>query len=132
MKSSNPSGSSGAGAASIDPFEAALTLGDVKGRSPWEDAWHRLLKNRAAVTSAIIMAVMILLVLIGPMLSPWDMDFTDWDHTNSPPSLENGHWFGTDAVGRDILVRTLEGGRISLLVGLVSTIVSLVIAPLLA
>jgi oligopeptide transport system permease protein len=111
----------------VDPFEAALTLGDVKGRSPWEDAWHRLLRNRAAVTSAVIMGLMILAVVFGPMLINWDMDFTDWDHTNSPPSLANGHWFGTDAVGRDILVRTLEGGRISLLVGFVSTLVSLII-----
>ncbi|NND44418.1 MAG: ABC transporter permease subunit [Xanthomonadales bacterium] len=104
-----------------------MELGDIKGRSPWEDAWHRLLKNRAAVTSAIIMAAMILVVIVGPWLSPWEADFTDWDHTSAPPSLESGHWFGTDAVGRDILVRTLEGGRISLLVGLVATLVSLVI-----
>ena len=111
----------------IDPFEAALGVRDVKGRSPWEDAWHRLLKNRAAVYSAFIMAFMILLVVFGPMLISWESDFTDWDHTSSPPGLESGHWFGTDAVGRDILVRTLEGGRISLLVGLVATIVSLLI-----
>lgn len=111
----------------IDPFEAALGVQDVKGRSPWEDAWHRLLKNRAAVYSAFIMAFMILLVVFGPMLISWESDFTDWDHTSSPPSFASGHWFGTDAVGRDILVRTLEGGRISLLVGLVATIVSLVI-----
>ena len=45
----------------------------------------------------------------------------------SPPSIESGHWLGTDSVGRDILVRTLDGGRISLLVGLVGTIVSLLI-----
>jgi len=111
----------------IDPFEAALGVSDVKGRSPWEDAWHRLLKNRAAVYSAFIMGFMILLVVLGPMLISWESDFTDWDNTSAPPSLESGHWFGTDAVGRDILVRTLEGGRISLLVGLVATIVSLVI-----
>jgi len=47
----------------IDPFEAALGVRDVKGRSPWEDAWHRLLKNRAAVHSAFVMAFMILLVM---------------------------------------------------------------------
>jgi oligopeptide transport system permease protein len=110
-----------------DPFEAAMELGDIRGRSPWEDAWHRLLKNRAAVVSALVMGVMILVVVFGPMLISWEGDFTDWDNTTSAPSLATGHWFGTDAVGRDILVRTLEGGRISLLVGLVATLVSLVI-----
>jgi len=111
----------------IDPFEAALSVRAVKGRSPWEDARYRLLKNRAAVYSAVIMGIMILLVLFGPMVISWESDFTDWDYTSSPPSLSSGHWFGTDAVGRDILVRTLEGGRISLLVGLVATLVSLII-----
>lgn len=111
----------------VDPFEAALGVTDIKGRSPWEDAKHRLLKNRAAVYSAYIMAVMFVLVVFGPMLVSWESDFTDWDYTSTPPSIESGHWLGTDPVGRDILVRTLEGGRISLLVGLVATIVSLVI-----
>jgi oligopeptide transport system permease protein len=110
-----------------DPFAAAMAEDDVRGRSLWVDAWHRLLKNRAAVISGIIMFVMLLVVIFGPMLSPWEGDFTDWDNTASPPSFETGHWFGTDAVGRDILVRTLEGGRVSLLVGLVATLVSLVI-----
>ena len=110
-----------------DVFAAAMVEKDVRGRSLWVDAWHRLLKNKAAVVSGIIMALMIVLVLVGPFLSPWEGDFTDWDHTSSPPSLQSGHWFGTDAVGRDILVRTLEGGRISLLVGLVATLVSLAI-----
>lgn len=110
-----------------DPFAAALEVSEVKGRSPWEHAWHRLLKNRAAIFSAYIMAGMLVLVLFGPMLVSWESDFTDWDYTSAPPSLASGHWFGTDAVGRDILVRTLEGGRISLLVGLVATLVSLLI-----
>lgn len=111
----------------VDPFEAALGVRRIKGRSPWEDAWHRLLKNRAAVYSAYIMAIMFLLVVFGPMLISWESDYTDWDYTSTPPSIESGHWLGTDSVGRDILVRTLEGGRISLLVGLVATIVSLLI-----
>jgi oligopeptide transport system permease protein len=110
-----------------DPFAAAMAVEDVPGRSLWVDAWHRLLKNRAAVVSGVIMVVLVLLVVFGPLLLPWAADFTDWDHTSTPPSLDTGHWFGTDAVGRDILVRTLEGGRISLLVGLVATLVSLVI-----
>jgi oligopeptide transport system permease protein len=110
-----------------DPFAEVFAEKDVKGRSLWVDAWQRLLKNKAALVSGIIMFIMLMLVIIGPMLLPWEADFTDWDNTSSPPSLETGHWFGTDAVGRDILVRTLEGGRISLLVGLVATLVSLVI-----
>ncbi|MEE8496624.1 MAG: ABC transporter permease subunit [Xanthomonadales bacterium] len=110
-----------------DLLAAAMREDDIRGRSLWVDAWHRLLKNRAAVVSGIIMATMLLLVLVGPVLSPWEGDFTDWDNTSSKPSLETGHWFGTDSVGRDILVRTLEGGRISLLVGLVATLVSLAI-----
>ena len=110
-----------------DPFAAAMAAVDVPGRSLWVDAWHRLLKNRAAVVSGVIMAVLVLLVVFGPVLLPWEADFTDWDHTSTAPSLATGHWFGTDAVGRDILVRTLEGGRISLLVGLVATLVSLAI-----
>jgi oligopeptide transport system permease protein len=111
----------------LDPFAAALEVKPIKGRSPWEDAWHRLLKNRAAVYSAFIMGFMFFLVVFGPMLISWDSGYTDWDHTSSPPSFSSGHWFGTDAIGRDIMVRTLEGGRISLLVGLVATIVSLLI-----
>ena len=82
----------------IDPFAAALEVSDVKGRSPWQDAWHRLLKNRAAVYSAFIMAAMFVMVVFGPMLISWEPDYTDWDHTSSPPSLSSGHWFGTDAV----------------------------------
>ena len=110
-----------------DPFAAAFAVSDVPGRSLWVDAWHRLLKNRAAVISGIIMICMLLAIVFGPMFLRWAPDFTDWDHTASPPSLQNAHWFGTDAVGRDILARTLQGGRISLLVGLVATLVSLVI-----
>src|SRR5210317_1355139 len=111
----------------VDPFEAALGVSDVKGRSPWQDAWHRLLKNRAAVYSSYIMLAMFLMVVFGPMLISWEPDFTDWDYTSTPPSFASGHWFGTDSVGRDIMVRTLEGGRVSLLIGLVATFVSILI-----
>ena len=73
------------------------------------------------------MAIVVLLTLAAPLLSPWDIDSTDWDNVATSPSLETAHYFGTDDVGRDIFVRTLYGGRISLLVGLSATMVSLVI-----
>lgn len=98
-----------------------------KGRSLWTDAALRLRKNRAAVTAAVILSIMTVLVITGPWLSPYDYDFTDWDKVLIPPDVTSGHLFGTDGIGRDIFVRTLIGGRISLLVGLVATVVSLVI-----
>ncbi len=100
---------------------------EVKGRSLWADAWRRLLGNRAAVTAAVILGLITLLVIFAPYLSPFEFDETDWDLISTPPSFENKHVFGTDAVGRDLFVRTLHGGRMSLLVGVVATVVSLII-----
>jgi len=113
--------------AARDAFDQALDTRTIRGRSLYVDAWHRLLKNKAAVTGLIVLIVIIALVSIGPMLIAWDHEIPDWDHYSTPPSLQTGHLFGTDALGRDLLVRTLIGGRISLLVGLVATLVSLII-----
>jgi len=113
--------------AGLDAFAQALDVPHVKGRSLWEDARHRLLKNRAAVFSLGLLLLMLVTVIVGPWLISWDADFTDWDNIYSAPSFASGHFFGTDAVGRDLFVRTLLGGRISLLVGLVATLVSLLI-----
>lgn len=110
-----------------DAFEQALDTRKVRRRSLYVDAWHRLLRNRAAVVALGILALMIVLVSFGPMLSQWDHEIPDWENYSSPPSLEQGHIFGTDALGRDLFVRTMIGGRISLLVGLVATLVSLLI-----
>jgi oligopeptide transport system permease protein len=104
------------------------TRGDDEAvRGLWSDAWAALRQNRAAMLSAWILAAMALLVLVGPALLPWSYEQTDWDHIAVGPSLAHGHWLGTDSLGRDLLVRTLWGGRISLLVALVATAVSLVI-----
>jgi oligopeptide transport system permease protein len=99
----------------------------IAGRSLWMDAWRTLRRNRAAVVSAIIIAVMAVLVIIGPLFSPYSYDFTDWGNLSVGPSFETGHIFGTDTLGRDLFVRTLFGGRISLMVGIVATLVSLLI-----
>jgi oligopeptide transport system permease protein len=103
----------------LDSFEL------VEGTSLWKDAWRRLLKNKLAVASAIILSIVLVAVVIGPLICPYTYDQTNPDAVYMPPSA--AHWFGTDQLGRDILVRTLVGGRISLLVGAVASIVSLVI-----
>ncbi len=106
---------------------ASVTEQTIAGRSLWMDAWRTLRRNRAAVVSAIIIAVMAVLVIIGPFFSPHSYDFTDWGNLSVGPSFETGHIFGTDTLGRDLFVRTLFGGRISLMVGIVATLVSLLI-----
>src|SRR5690606_28317385 len=104
---------------------AALeTAGAVEGRSLWQDAWRRLLRNRAAVASLVVLALIALLSVFGPYVLPWGYDEIDWDHIEAlPPSVELGHYLGTDYVGRDLLARTLVGGRISLTVGVLATAV---------
>jgi oligopeptide transport system permease protein len=97
------------------------------GRSLRSDAWLALRRNRAAMTAFVLLVIVATMVLFAPLLSPHSFDFTDWEQISTAPSLSAGHPFGTDALGRDLFVRTLYGGRISLLVGIVATLVSLVI-----
>jgi len=97
------------------------------GRSPWRDARVRFLRNRAAVASSVILALITLACVFGPMLLPNAFDSVDWNLMSAPPTRAAWHLFGTDELGRDLLVRTLIGGRISLLVGLLATLVSMCI-----
>ncbi|RXK53259.1 ABC transporter permease [Oleiharenicola lentus] len=95
------------------------------GSSPWHDAWLRLRRNRLAVTGGIMLIVLALACLIGPWISPYDYAEQDLDNTFAAPGAK--HWLGTDQLGRDLLVRILYGGRISLGVGLCATFVALTI-----
>jgi oligopeptide transport system permease protein len=105
----------------------AVVEAEVKGRSLWADAWAKLKRNRAAVVGGWIIASMALFVIVGPWFSRYAFDFTDFANSSIPPSFGTGHFFGTDTLGRDLFVRTLYGGRISLVVGIVATAVSLMI-----
>ena len=91
------------------------------------DAWGALRQNKAALFSFVIMMIMVVLVIVGPLLSPFAIDQTDWYQLSAKPSLTSGHIFGTDDLGRDLFVRVMHGGRISLMVGLVATLVSVFI-----
>ncbi len=97
---------------------------ELQGRSLWFDARQRFKRNRAAVFGLLLLALITLACVFGPMLLPHAFDSADWDAMSQPPTLHNWHLFGTDDSGRDLLVRTLIGGRISLLVGLMATLSS--------
>jgi oligopeptide transport system permease protein len=96
-----------------------------RGSSPWQDAWHRLQKNRLAVFGGIMLILLTLLCLIGPWFIGYSYQEQNLDRGATAPS--SAHWLGTDTLGRDLLVRLLHGGRISLGVGLCATFVALTI-----
>jgi oligopeptide transport system permease protein len=98
-----------------------------QGRSPWADARRRFMKNRAAVVSLLLLMLITLVCIIGPWLLPNAFDSTDWDAMSQTPGWKGWHLFGTDESGRDLLVRSLVGGRVSLMVGLLATLASVAV-----
>jgi oligopeptide transport system permease protein len=98
----------------------------TRPESPWADAWRRMSRNRPAVLSGLFLLWMCFTAVAAPWL-PGMQDPTHQDLAlgATPPAL--GHWFGTDELGRDTFARVVYGGRISLLVGVVGTLVSLLI-----
>jgi oligopeptide transport system permease protein len=97
----------------------------MKPESPWKLAVERWRRNRVAVAGAIVLLLMTFACLLLPPLLGLDPDRTQPALRNLPPSAT--HPFGTDGVGRSLLARVLVGGRTSLLVGLASTAVSVVV-----
>lgn len=110
---------------------------DVGGRSLWTDARRRLLRNRAAIVSMVILAIISLMAIFAPLLSPYAYDYQNyaivscapdwWPDTTVLCNAGGAHPFGTDSLGRDLFVRVLYGARVSLAVGLIATFVSLVV-----
>ena len=94
--------------------------------SLWGDAWRRMRRNRAAIAAGACLTVIAALAVLAPWIPGLpDPTVQDLRLGATPPALS--HWFGTDDLGRDVLARVLYGGRISLLVGLVATLVSLLV-----
>jgi peptide/nickel transport system permease protein len=86
---------------------------------------RKFFNNRLAVIGLVIFTVILLASIFAPLLTPWDPTEINLRAINKAPSWE--HWFGTDKTGRDVFARVLYGGRISILVGLGSALVSAVI-----
>ena len=123
-----------------DVRTAGETAAPVRGTSLWRDAWRRLLKNRLAVFGMYIVGFIMVAVLIGPPIIKattgyeYDTQPVDNKFRNSfPPftgpdgQFSGAHPMGTDPAGRDMLARVLQGGRISLMVGIIATFVSILI-----
>jgi oligopeptide transport system permease protein len=90
----------------------------------WGGALRRLFASRAACVALAVFAAAALIALLAPGLSPWSYDSLDWQHLAQPPGGTASHWFGTDRLGRDLFVRTLYGVRLSLLISLAASALS--------
>jgi oligopeptide transport system permease protein len=110
-----------------DASAPVAARGAFSPRGLWSDAWRRLRANRTVLVAMGILVLIALVALCGPALSPYADDALDWQHLAAGPGWEASHWFGTDRLGRDLFVRTLHGVRISLLISLLASAVSLVI-----
>ncbi len=105
------------------------------GRSLWDDARARFMRNKAAMISLVILALIVLFSFIGPYFAVWTYEQIDWNTMGSAatlgmPSIETGHYFGTDDLGRDIYSRVIQGTQISLMVGVVGATIAVVVGTL--
>ena len=105
------------------------------GRSLWQDARARFLRNRAAMAGLVALALIACFALFGNLATPWSNEEIDWSMLGNvardgAPSLGNGHYFGVDKLGRDLYARTVQGTRISLMVGLVGALIAVVVGTL--
>lgn len=100
---------------------------EVKGVSLWADAFKRLLKNKLAVFGAIIIIFFVIVAIFANFLAPYPYDYIDFENNQQYAKPSAKYPFGTDDQGRDVLSRVIYGSRISLSVGIVTALVSLVI-----
>ena len=107
----------------------------TSGRSLWADARTRFMRNKAAITSLVILALIVLFSFVGPYFAVWTYEQIDWNTMGSAatlgmPSIETGHYFGTDDLGRDLYSRVIQGTQISLMVGIVGATIAVVVGTL--
>lgn len=103
-------------------FNAPTVTKEEKSIGIWKDSFQRLIKNRMAVFSIVIVLIMFFLAVFGPILTPYDFLKQDLSIRSQPPSAE--HWLGTDYLGRDVLSRVIYGARTATLVSLLVVVLS--------
>lgn len=119
----------------MQSLAARLAQDEVKGRSPWADARRRFVRNKAAMAGLIILIFVALFAIFGKYAAVWsneELDFAVMGEvaTLGKPSIENGHYFGTDDLGRDLYARTVQGTQVSLMVGLIGAGIAVIVGTL--
>ena len=104
--------------------------GDRAVRSPWSEFWRKFRRQKVAVAAGLFVVALVIVAVAAPWIVPYDAEnFFDYDKLNATPSWQ--HWFGVDALGRDIFSRILMGARISLAAGFASVAVGALFGTLL-
>jgi len=116
-------------------LEQTMGLAEIRGRSLWADARSRFIRNKAAVAGLIVLILVALFAFFGQVVAQYEPQTVDFSLMGANafrgvPSLETGHYFGVDSDGRDLFARTVQGTRISLLVGVVGALVAVVVGTL--
>ncbi|WP_394225071.1 ABC transporter permease subunit [Paracoccus marcusii] len=119
----------------MQSLSARMVEAEIRGRSPWADARRRFFRNRAAMLGLTILVLVSVFAIFGGYLAQWsneELDFSVMGQVAQmgQPSLENGHFFGTDNLGRDLYARVVQGTRISLMVGVVGAAIAVVVGTL--
>lgn len=119
----------------MQSLAARMQQAEIRGRSPWADARRRFRRNKAAMVSLIVLALVALFALLGNQIAAWpndEMDFAVMGQAAQlgAPSIANGHYFGTDDLGRDLFSRTVQGTQVSLMVGLIGAAIAVVVGTL--
>ncbi|VAW17065.1 Oligopeptide transport system permease protein OppC (TC 3.A.1.5.1) [hydrothermal vent metagenome] len=116
----------------------SISLADMEvitGRSLWGDARVRFMRNKAAVFSVFALTLIVMFSFLAPFVAVWSNEEIDWSLIGKAaelgaPSIANGHFFGTDNLGRDLFSRVAQGSQISLMVGIIGAGIAVIVGTL--
>ena len=104
---------------------------DIKKKSQFVEVWKRLCRNKTAVLGLVIVALLTLMAILSPILIDYETQVTKTNYSEALQAPSANHWFGTDEMGRDILLRVMYGSTVSLSIGVVTVAVSLTVGLIL-
>lgn len=121
------SGTGTGGVGPDSPLQATEGVADVadigEARPLRKDIWKRFKRNKLAMVGLVILVVLVITAIFAPLIAPYTITQRFTGEYRQPPSLD--HWFGTDTIGRDVFSRVVYGSRVSLKIGVISTLILL-------
>ena len=103
----------------------------IKGRTMFQETWHRLMKNKGAVIGMAFLVFLCIVALVSPFVFDYETDVIGQNLANKLQAPNSEHWFGTDEYGRDLFARVMYGARYSLAIGIGSVGFGLVVGTIL-